>query len=130
CDGGGEVPDSGVDGRVFGDAQQSLAFDVVVKDVGFVSIVDIVDAQGNLLSEQVIVHGRNPSTGPTPTRSATRSRRRSASSEDLRPAAGPCLRPSTSRRTHARCRADRTDSLTAHPCGERPILPARGLPVA
>jgi len=36
----------------------------LVKDVGFVSIVDIVDAQGNLLSEQVIVHGRNPSTGP------------------------------------------------------------------
>jgi len=37
--------------------------DVLVKDVGFVSLVDTVDAQGNLLSHQVIVHGVNQVAG-------------------------------------------------------------------
>jgi hypothetical protein len=34
-----------------------------VKDVGFLSMVDTVDAQGNLLSEQVIEHGPHPFAG-------------------------------------------------------------------
>jgi hypothetical protein len=37
--------------------------DVLVKDVGYLSIVDTVDAQGNLLSEQVIEHGPHPFAG-------------------------------------------------------------------
>ena len=37
--------------------------DVLVKDVGFVSIVDTVDSDGNLLSEQVIVHGVHQVSG-------------------------------------------------------------------
>ena len=35
----------------------------LVKDVGFLSTVDTVDAQGNLLSEQVIEHGPHPFAG-------------------------------------------------------------------
>jgi hypothetical protein len=35
----------------------------LLKDVGFLSIVDTVDAQGNLLSEQVIEHGPHPFSG-------------------------------------------------------------------
>ena len=35
----------------------------LVKDVGFLSLVDTVDSQGNLLSEQVIVHGPHPFGG-------------------------------------------------------------------
>ena len=38
--------------------------DVLVKDVGFLSIVDTVDSDGNLLSEQVIVHGVHQVSGP------------------------------------------------------------------
>jgi hypothetical protein len=37
--------------------------DVLVKDVGYLSIVDTVDSQGNLLSEQVIEHGPHPFAG-------------------------------------------------------------------
>jgi hypothetical protein len=37
--------------------------DTLVKDVGFISRVDTFDAQGNFLSEQVIVHGRAPFGG-------------------------------------------------------------------
>ena len=37
--------------------------DVLVKDVGYLSIVDTVDAEGNLLSEQVIEHGPHPFAG-------------------------------------------------------------------
>jgi len=37
---------------------------VLVKDVGLVSIVDTVDADGNLLNEQVIVHGVHQVSGP------------------------------------------------------------------
>jgi hypothetical protein len=36
----------------------------LVKDVGLVSIVDTVDSDGNLLSEQVIVHGVHQVSGP------------------------------------------------------------------
>lgn len=36
---------------------------VLVKDVGLVSIVDTVDSDGNLLSEQVIVHGVHQVSG-------------------------------------------------------------------
>jgi hypothetical protein len=39
----------------------------LVKDVGFLSFVDTVDADGNLLNEQVIVHGPHPSGGPNST---------------------------------------------------------------
>jgi hypothetical protein len=35
----------------------------LVKDVGFLSTVDTVDSQGNLLSEQVIEHGPHPFAG-------------------------------------------------------------------
>jgi len=35
----------------------------LVKDVGYLSIVDQVDADGNLLSEQVIQHGPHPFAG-------------------------------------------------------------------
>jgi hypothetical protein len=35
----------------------------LVKDVGYLSIVDTVDADGNLLSEQVIEHGPHPFAG-------------------------------------------------------------------
>ncbi len=35
----------------------------LVKDVGFLSIVDTVDSQGNFLSEQVIEHGPHPFGG-------------------------------------------------------------------
>jgi len=35
----------------------------LVKDVGYLSIVDTVDSQGNLLSEQVIEHGPHPFAG-------------------------------------------------------------------
>ena len=35
----------------------------LVKDVGYLSIVDIVDAEGHLLSEQVIEHGPHPFAG-------------------------------------------------------------------
>lgn len=38
--------------------------DVLVKDVGFLSIVDTVDAQGNVINEQVIVHGVHEVSGP------------------------------------------------------------------
>jgi hypothetical protein len=37
--------------------------DVLVKDVGYLSIVDTVDSQGNFLSEQVIEHGPHPFAG-------------------------------------------------------------------
>ena len=37
--------------------------DVLVKDVGYLSIVDTVDPEGNLLSEQVIEHGPHPFAG-------------------------------------------------------------------
>jgi hypothetical protein len=37
--------------------------DTLLKDVGLLSFVDVVDAQGNLLSEQVIVHGPHPFAG-------------------------------------------------------------------
>jgi hypothetical protein len=37
--------------------------DVLVKDVGYLSIVDTVDSQGDLLSEQVIEHGPHPFAG-------------------------------------------------------------------
>jgi hypothetical protein len=37
--------------------------DVLVKDVGFVSLVDTVDARASLLSEQVIVHGGHQASG-------------------------------------------------------------------
>lgn len=40
---------------------------VLVKDVGLVSIVDTVDSDGNLLSEQVIVHGVHQVSGPDAT---------------------------------------------------------------
>jgi hypothetical protein len=36
---------------------------VLVRDVGFVSIVDTVSAKGKLLSEQVIVHGVHQASG-------------------------------------------------------------------
>jgi hypothetical protein len=37
--------------------------DTLVKDVGYLSIVDTLDSQGNLLSEQVIEHGPHPFGG-------------------------------------------------------------------
>jgi hypothetical protein len=37
--------------------------DTLVKDVGYLSIVDTVDSQGNFLSEQVIEHGPHPFAG-------------------------------------------------------------------
>jgi len=37
--------------------------DTLLKDVGFLSMVETIDAQGNLLSEQVIVHGPHPFSG-------------------------------------------------------------------
>jgi len=36
---------------------------VLVKDVGFLSLVDTVDSQGKLLSQQVIVHGVHQASG-------------------------------------------------------------------
>lgn len=38
--------------------------DVMVKDVGLVSMVDTFDADGNLINEQVIVHGVQQVSGP------------------------------------------------------------------
>jgi hypothetical protein len=37
--------------------------DTLVKDVGYLSIVNTVDSQGNFLSEQVIEHGPHPFAG-------------------------------------------------------------------
>jgi len=37
--------------------------DVLVKDVGYLSIVDTFDSQGNFLSEHVIEHGCTSSRG-------------------------------------------------------------------
>ena len=37
--------------------------DVLVRDVGYLSIVDTLDSQGNFLSEQVIEHGPHPFAG-------------------------------------------------------------------
>lgn len=37
--------------------------DTLVKDVGYLSIVDTVDSQGNFLNEQVIEHGPHPFAG-------------------------------------------------------------------
>ena len=37
---------------------------VLVKDVGFLSIVDTLDSDGNLISEQVTVHGVHQVSGP------------------------------------------------------------------
>jgi hypothetical protein len=37
--------------------------DTLVKDVGYLSIVDTVDSEGKLLSEQVIEHGPHPFAG-------------------------------------------------------------------
>jgi hypothetical protein len=49
---------TGIDMRVY--ASHS---DTLVKDAGFLSIIDTVDSQGNLLSEQVIEHGQHPFAG-------------------------------------------------------------------
>jgi hypothetical protein len=53
---------TGMPVRVYTSAGSTL-----VKDVGFLSFVDTVDAGGNLLNEQVIVHGPHPSGGPNST---------------------------------------------------------------
>lgn len=49
---------TGIDNRVY-----TSHSDVLVKDAGFLSIVDTVDADGNLLDEQVIVHGPHQFAG-------------------------------------------------------------------
>ena len=49
---------TGIDLRVY-----TSHSDTLVKDAGFFSIVDTLDSQGNLLSEQVIEHGPHPFAG-------------------------------------------------------------------
>jgi streptogramin lyase len=49
---------TGIDNRVY-----TSHSNVLVKDAGFLSIVDTVDSQGNLLNEQVIEHGPHQFAG-------------------------------------------------------------------
>ena len=49
---------TGIDMRVY-----TSHSDTLVKDAGFLSIVDTLDSQGNLLSQQVIEHGQHPFAG-------------------------------------------------------------------
>ena len=49
---------TGIDLRVY-----TSHSDTLVKDAGFLSIVDTFDSQGNFVSEQVIEHGQHPFAG-------------------------------------------------------------------